>query len=75
MQRAEQRGEDGPTVEVEQQPDDCIFTSTLEPHSQRRVGVLTLCHRTLCAVTDRGRKVNLEEPIPFNRVFIQAEPV
>ena len=75
MQRAEQRREDGPAVEVEQQPDDCIFTSILDSHSQRRVGVLTLCNRTLCAVTDRGRKINLEEPLLFNRVFIQAEPV
>ena len=75
MQRAEQRGEDGPAVEVEQQPDDCIFTSILGPHDQRRVGVLTLCNRTLCAVTDRGRKINLEEPLPFIRAFEQADPV
>ena len=44
-------------------------------HGQQYLGVLTLANHTHREITDHGRKINLEEPLPFIRVFVQADPV
>jgi hypothetical protein len=39
------------------------------------IRVLTLSKHTLCAINKRGRKINLEEGLPFIRLFVQADPI